>query len=73
MRIVTWNLNHRARRRDIPGDVGETIASLKPDLIVLTEYVSGLSEQRYWLPSMLRKLTDFASSEVEAHCLITLP
>jgi ABC-type Fe3+-hydroxamate transport system substrate-binding protein len=47
MRLVTWNLNHRGRQRDIPADVAEAIAGLKPDVVVLTEYVSGLSEQRF--------------------------
>jgi endonuclease/exonuclease/phosphatase family metal-dependent hydrolase len=63
MRIVTWNLNHRARRRDIPGDVGEVIASLKPDLIVLTEYVSGLSEPRFLAQLKLAGMSQVTISE----------
>ena len=63
MRIVTWNLNYRARRRDIPRDVGEVIASLKPDLIVLTEYVSGLSEPRFLAQLKLAGMSQVRISE----------
>ena len=41
MRLVTWNLNHRAKARAIPPSLSDRIASLEPDLIVLTEYVHG--------------------------------
>jgi len=41
LRIVTWNLNHRAKRRSIPNTVARGILSLQPDVLVLTEYVEG--------------------------------
>jgi endonuclease/exonuclease/phosphatase family metal-dependent hydrolase len=41
MRIVAWNINHRAREKTIPVDLAAAIASLGPDVIVLTEYVDG--------------------------------
>jgi hypothetical protein len=35
--------NHRAKEKDIPNDMAEAISSLSPDVVVLTEYVHGLS------------------------------
>jgi hypothetical protein len=43
MRIVAWNVNHRARAKDIPNQLTEAIGALDPDVIVLTEYVHGPS------------------------------
>jgi hypothetical protein len=39
LRILAWNLNHRARAKAIPSCLADVIASLEPDVIVLTEYV----------------------------------
>lgn len=39
MRLLTWNLNHRAARRAIPHWVSAAIGNQQPDLVVLTEYV----------------------------------
>ena len=39
MKILTWNVNHRTRRKAIPLGLGEAIGALAPDLVVLTEYV----------------------------------
>lgn len=41
MRLLTWNLNHRAARRAIPNWVPVAIGDQQPDLAVLTEYVEG--------------------------------
>lgn len=41
MRILTWNLNHRAARRAIPDWIVSAIEPLNPDVVVLTEYVEG--------------------------------
>lgn len=41
MRLVTWNVNHRARPRPVPGWVPEVLQALAPDVLVLTEYVPG--------------------------------
>ena len=41
MRLLAWNLNHRAARRSIPGWIAESIAVQAPDVLVLTEYVEG--------------------------------
>ena len=46
MRLLTWNLNHRARPKPVPHNVVEAILSLKPDLAVLTEYVTGENHKR---------------------------
>jgi exonuclease III len=41
VRLIAWNLNHRAARRRIPDWIASTIAAKCPDLVVLTEYVEG--------------------------------
>src|SRR5262245_24125606 len=41
MRIVTWNLNHRGKRRVIPPGVAMALRTMRPDIVVLTEYVQG--------------------------------
>lgn len=47
MRIVSWNLNHRAARRAIPPWVSESLASVHPDVAILTEYVPGPDHGRF--------------------------
>lgn len=41
MKIIAWNLNHRAARRTIPTWISDAIAEQRPDAVVLTEYVLG--------------------------------
>jgi endonuclease/exonuclease/phosphatase family metal-dependent hydrolase len=41
MKIVAWNVNHKARQTKIRDQLTEAIVSLGPDAIVLTEYVHG--------------------------------
>src|SRR5690242_6978846 len=38
MRLITWNVNHRARAKAIPPRLAEMIVSLEPDLVVLAEF-----------------------------------
>jgi endonuclease/exonuclease/phosphatase family metal-dependent hydrolase len=45
MRLVTWNLNHRARPRTITPAVTAVVAALAPTVAVFTEYVPGASHQ----------------------------
>jgi len=47
MKIVAWNINHRVREKVIPSQLTEAIASLGPDVIVLTEYVHGPSRDGF--------------------------
>jgi endonuclease/exonuclease/phosphatase family metal-dependent hydrolase len=47
MRILTWNLNHRAARHKIPDWIAQTIGSFAPDVVVLTEYVTGPDHERF--------------------------
>jgi hypothetical protein len=47
LRIVAWNVNHRARRKAIPAALPDGILSLAPDVIVLTEYVEGTGHDRF--------------------------
>ena len=41
--IAAWNLHHATDERKIPDEVTTVIESLKPDVLVLTEYVDGAS------------------------------
>ncbi|MES2842383.1 MAG: endonuclease/exonuclease/phosphatase family protein [Pseudomonadota bacterium] len=47
MRLVTWNVNHRAKARKIPAWIVAAIEQREPDLLVLTEYVEGLEHQDF--------------------------
>jgi len=47
MKLVTWNVNHRTRPNPIPELVPEAIKALGPDVLVLTEYVRGLSHDLF--------------------------
>jgi endonuclease/exonuclease/phosphatase family metal-dependent hydrolase len=47
MKLLTWNVNHRASRKRIPSLMGEALAWLSPDVIVLTEYVPGPSHENF--------------------------
>src|SRR5258708_38918011 len=41
MKVLAWNLNHRAARRRIPSWIAAAIDEQAPDVLVLTEYVEG--------------------------------
>ncbi|MDO8872608.1 MAG: endonuclease/exonuclease/phosphatase family protein [Methanoregula sp.] len=47
MKILTWNINHRIGKKKIPIEMADALASLSPDIIVLTEYVQGPSHDRF--------------------------
>jgi hypothetical protein len=41
LRILAWNVNHRARPKHIAKGIAFGILSFSPDVVVLTEYVEG--------------------------------
>ena len=41
MKLLAWNLNHRAARRRLPSWIATAIDEQAPDILVLTEYVEG--------------------------------
>jgi endonuclease/exonuclease/phosphatase family metal-dependent hydrolase len=43
IRVAAWNVGHRTRKKLVPPEVVEAIATLTPDVVVLTEYVVGPS------------------------------
>lgn len=47
MRVLSWNVNHRAARRQIPEWVPQAIAAHAPAVVVLTEYVQGPDHSRF--------------------------
>ena len=48
MIIITWNVNHRAVEKKIPPLMADALASLNPDVIVLTEFVPGKSRDKFF-------------------------
>jgi len=46
MRILSWNLNHRAARRTIPPWISQAIAAQAPDVVALNEYVDARDQVR---------------------------
>lgn len=73
MRIVSWNINHRARERRIPDQLVRAIEALVPDVVVLTEYVPGSSRASF-LDALralgLRNILTSAFAPRENHVLI---
>lgn len=47
MKLLAWNLNHRAARRSIADWIASAIVSHSPDVVVLTEYVEGPDHERF--------------------------
>ena len=47
MRLLTWNINHKAAMKDIPSGLVPAIGALAPDVAVLTEYVHGPSRGQF--------------------------
>jgi len=48
MRLLTWNVNHRIQEKAIPPQMAEAIDSLKPDVVVLTEFVDGITRNNFF-------------------------
>lgn len=46
MRVLSWNVNHRAARRRIPAWIAGGIGAHNPDVVILTEYVVGPDHDR---------------------------
>lgn len=47
MKLLAWNLNHRAARRSIADWIACAIVAHSPDVVVLTEYVEGPDHERF--------------------------
>lgn len=47
MRILTWNVNHRSVQRRIPLKMADAIGSLEPNVVVLTEFVPGITRKPF--------------------------
>lgn len=47
MKLLAWNLNHRAKHRAIPLWTSTEIARQHPDLVVLSEYVEGAGHEPF--------------------------
>jgi endonuclease/exonuclease/phosphatase (EEP) superfamily protein YafD len=47
MKLIAWNLNHRAARRRIPSWIATAINEQAADAVVLTEYVEGRDHESF--------------------------
>ena len=47
MRVLIWNLNHRAARRRMPEWIAAATSPWAADVVVLTEYVEGPDHDRF--------------------------
>jgi len=47
MKVIAWNVNHRAKEKKIPGNMVDGIVSLNPDVVILTEFVQGPSRDKF--------------------------
>ena len=47
MRILAWNLNHRAHQNGIPDEAVSIIKALEPDVVVVNEYLDGSKQNRF--------------------------
>src|SRR5688500_12403027 len=47
MRPLTWNVGHRKGRKPLVPDLAKALASAKPDVIVITDYLPDASDQPF--------------------------
>jgi hypothetical protein len=47
MKLLAWNLNHRAARHRIADWIGSAIVGHSADVVVLTEYIEGPDRERF--------------------------
>jgi len=59
MKLVAWNVNHRATGKAIPPTMAEALSFLEPDVIVLTEYVPSRSHVEFCAALSLNGFPNF--------------
>ena len=47
MKLVTWNVGHRKGRKPLVPDLAKALASAKPDVVVLTDYLPDSSDKPF--------------------------
>ena len=47
MKLVTWNVGHRKSRKPLVPDLAKALASAKPDVLVLTDYLPDISDKPF--------------------------
>jgi hypothetical protein len=62
MKLLAWNLNHRAARRQIPSWIAAAINEQAPDILVLTEYVEGPDHDFFLAGLNANGLSEFSCS-----------
>jgi endonuclease/exonuclease/phosphatase family metal-dependent hydrolase len=48
IRLLTWNLSHQTRQKRTPPELAPAILALRPDVVVLTEFVPGPSRSHFY-------------------------
>jgi endonuclease/exonuclease/phosphatase (EEP) superfamily protein YafD len=67
MKLLAWNLNHRAARRSIPSWIAAAICEQAPDVLVLTEYVEGPDHDFFLAGLSANGLSKFSCSTQPGH------
>ena len=62
MKLLAWNLNHRAARRQIPSWIAAAINEQAPDILVLTECVEGPDHDFFLASLNANGLSEFSCS-----------
>jgi endonuclease/exonuclease/phosphatase family metal-dependent hydrolase len=62
MKLLAWNLNHRAASRRIPSWIAAAIEEQDPDVLVLTEYVEGQDHDDFLANLNANGLTTYSCS-----------
>lgn len=47
MKLVTWNVGHRKGRKPLVPDLAKALASAKPDVVVITDYLPDVSDKPF--------------------------
>jgi exonuclease III len=67
MKLLAWNLNHRAARRRLPLWIAAAINEQAPDILVLTEYVEGADHLLFLTALKAKGLCEFSCSIQPGH------
>lgn len=47
MKLVTWNVGHRKSRKPLVPDLAKALATAKPDVVVLTDFLPDISDKPF--------------------------
>ena len=47
MKLITWNVGHRKGRKPLVPDLARALASAKPDIVVITDYLPDITDKPF--------------------------